>query len=114
MSSSALVFAVFFILVDLALEQQIALLSPLIDTSYCEMWAVEIEDLFVIFHNLGCEQSLANHLFLFPLGFAAYIFQSSTRAFWIVWPQKNREGIPFVVPAKARRKPFSRQASYST
>jgi hypothetical protein len=48
--SSALILAVFFVEINLALEQKIAVLSPLIDAPDRKMRAVEIKNLLVIFH----------------------------------------------------------------
>ncbi len=45
---------------------------------------------------------VANHLIPFPLEFGACIYQFSSHGFWIVWPQKNKEGILVAVRALGR------------
>src|SRR5690349_9941724 len=41
---------------------------------------------------------VTNHSIPFHQEFAAYIFQSWTPGFWLVWLQKNKGGILFAVP----------------
>jgi len=49
-----LIFAVYFIPVNITFVQKITMLAPLVDMADCEMRTIEIENVLEIFHVTGC------------------------------------------------------------